>query len=124
MIKNDYLIMSLLILINIQLSKEQLFDNQKPSPLCFIAFGGGLQMCPVIEFARIKIPHHIHYLVTRVGLAQGLSIDHFNHSKEAAIKFVLVYFLLPKDLMPILAQRKNFLFLNSLQYILIIVHLH
>ena len=80
--------------INIQLSKEQLFENQRPCPLCFIAFGGGLRIQqPSLQGSEALIM--IYYLVTQFGAR----IDHLNHSVEAVMKSVL----LPKDLTPMLA---------------------
>lgn len=34
-------------------------------PHTFVAFGGGMRMCPGYEFARIETLTMIHYLVTR-----------------------------------------------------------
>ncbi|GMN51563.1 hypothetical protein TIFTF001_020719 [Ficus carica] len=42
------------------------FENQASvPPYGFVAFGGGLRMCPGSEFARIETLVTIHYLVTR-----------------------------------------------------------
>lgn len=47
------------------LIQHNLKTKHQSHPYCFIPFGGGPQICPGIEFARIETLVAIHHLVTR-----------------------------------------------------------
>ncbi|KAK9151807.1 hypothetical protein Syun_010116 [Stephania yunnanensis] len=57
------------------------FENQSSvPPYCFVAFGGGLRICPGYEFSKIETLVAIHYLITRFKWKLCCKDDNFSRN--------------------------------------------